>query len=170
MSDEKYIVLKIKSSNPDSYRTTNTDYWVCLESEAKKGFLKDNLPVMGIHLTDSIVADNVCHYLNKELDKRVDNKICKLFQQGKIELPFDFLESWELEDKDTIKEIIRLRVGKCDIVQCHFKSDLLVIHKPKFGEMDLCHGLGLDYETFYGANTFMKEDMILNVSKVRGKC
>lgn len=82
---------------------------------------------------------------------------------------FDLLKCWNNRDEESIKNQIR-NIGEFDLCVCHFDSDLLIIHHPNFSEMELCYGLCLHYDNNFGANTFLNEDMILNISKVKGGC
>lgn len=80
---------------------------------------------------------------------------------------FNFIEVWINKDKKAIVDRIH-SFYECEhmIIQPHFDSELLIIHKPCFAEIDLCRMLNIPYETYYGANTIMGENMVLNVSKV----
>ena len=81
-----------------------------------------------------------------------------------------FLELWSSMDYDGIRNLFPSDLFKNGMVlHCHFDSDLLVLSNIPyyFTPFDVCNCLGIVYETFFGCYTFLAEDIIFNMSKVK---
>lgn len=164
--ENEYLV--ISSFNPHSAQDKN--YWVVHRNEAKKAFLYDE-KFDGIGFKYMSDAHRVCKYLNTKLEQKVDEKLYKMFHRGEIKTPFNFLDAWNDKCEETIVKRFDGFTNRDEvfIVKCHFDSDLLVLSNVPNGldEIKVCRLLDIPYEPNFGANTFLSEDMILNVSKVR---
>lgn len=160
MTDE-YTVVTCEKNNPDSYQGMIKTYRIVIND----GHAPELDKRLQFHYKQE--ADNVCDYLNNELESRVKKRIASIFRSGSVYLPnFNFIEAWNCKLEETITN--RFRNYPCQ-VKCHFNSDLLVISNApsELTPPKVCNILNIDYEPHYGASTVLSEDIILNVSKVK---
>lgn len=167
--ENEYVV--ICTSNHDCNNFLKDLYWVVELKDVKDGFLKDKKFDKGLPFSYKSEAERVCEWLNNELERKVDEKLHKMFHYGEIKIPFDFLDAWNNKCEEMIVERFDgFEYYPSFTVKCCFDSDLLVLSNlpPQLKDpIKICRILEIQYNTEFGASTFLCEDMILNVGKVR---